>query len=206
MKQYFITAIGTDSGKTLASAILVEALKANYWKPVQCGEPRDTDAVKDLISNTETQFHNEAYFLKKPASPHDAAKEENVEIRIDQIKNNHLTLNTENSTLIIEGAGGLLVPLNDNDFVIDIPQQLDVQVILVADLYLGSINHTLLTINELKRRRLKVAGIIFNGESNPESERIILHHSGYKKLLHILPEKEINKEVVKKYASLLKLG
>ena len=202
---YFVTAIGTDSGKTLASSILCEALKTDYWKPVQCGEPRDTDAVKNLISNTDTQFHAEAYFLKKPASPHDAAKEEGVEIKLDQIKNRHSTLKTKNSTLIIEGAGGVLVPLNDTDFVIDIPQQLDISVILVANLYLGSINHTLLSINELKRRNVKVAGIIFNGEPNLESERIILHHSGYKKLLHIMPEKEVNKEVVRRYAAEFKL-
>lgn len=199
MKQYFITAIGTDSGKTLASAIIVEALKADYWKPVQCGEPRDTDAVKGLVSNSETQFHAEAYFLKKPASPHDAAKEEGIEIDIKKFQTSYSKLPTSN--LIIEGAGGLLVPLNDTDFVIDIPQQLNVPVILVANLYLGSINHTLLTINELKRRKIEVTGIIFNGEPNPESERIILHHSGYKKLLHILPEKEITKKVVKKYAT-----
>lgn len=201
MKQYFITAIGTDSGKTLASAIIVEALKADYWKPVQCGEPRDTDAIKCLISNSETQFHSEAYFLKKPASPHDAAKEEGIEIDIKQIKRYYTSLNPQNPTLIVEGAGGLLVPLNDTDFVIDIPQLLNVSVILVANLYLGSINHTLLTINELERRQVEVAGIIFNGEPNPESERIILHHSGYKKLLHILPEKEITKKVIKKYAT-----
>ena len=205
MKQYFITAIGTDSGKTFVSAILCEALKADYWKPIQCGEPRDTDAVKNLISNTETQFHKEAYFLKKPASPHDAAKEENVEIKIENIKEYHSTLNTQNSTIIIEGAGGLLVPLNDNDFVIDIPEQIGIPIILVANLYLGSINHTLLTINELKRRGVEVAGIVFNGESNPESERIILHHSEYKKLFTVLPEEEVGKEVILKYSILVQI-
>lgn len=193
---YFITAIGTDSGKTIASAILCEALKADYWKAIQCGEPRDTDSVKSLVSNSETKFYTEGYFFKKPASPHDAAKEEGVEIDIKKIK-----IPSTSNNLIIEGAGGLLVPLNDFDFVIDIPQQLAIPIILVANLYLGSINHTLLTINELKRRQIEVAGIIFNGEPNPESERIILHHSGYKKLLHILPEVEISKDIVKKYAT-----
>ena len=203
MKQYFVTAIGTDSGKTVVSAILTEALEADYWKPVQCGEPRDTDAVKNLISISEKKFHNEAYFLKKPASPHDAAKEENVEIEIDEIKKAHSTLNFTNSTLIIEGAGGLMVPLNDNNFVVDIPEALNVPVILVANLYLGSINHTILSINELKRRNIEVAGIVFNGEPNPESERIILHHSGYRKLLHVLPEDKISQSVVRKYAEQL---
>ena len=200
---YFITAIGTDSGKTVASAILCEALKADYWKPIQCGEPRDTDSVKSLISNGNTSFHNEEYFLKKPASPHDAANEEGVEININHIKKTYSELKINNSTLIIEGAGGLLVPLNDNDFLVDIPEQLNIPVILVCNLYLGSISHTLLSINELKRRKINVAGIIFNGESNLESERIILHHSEYKKLLHILPEKVITKEVVRRYAEKL---
>lgn len=200
MNHYFVTAIGTDSGKTVASAILCEALKAGYWKPIQCGEPKDTDSVKKLISNPETQFYPEGYLLNKPASPHDAASEEGVDIDINHILAEYSKISTPGSKLIIEGAGGLLVPINDQDFVIDIPKKLNVPVILVANLYLGSINHTLLSVNELKNRNLEVAGIIFNGESNPESERIILEHSGYKRLLHIFPEKKITQEHIIKYA------
>ena len=198
----FITAIGTDSGKTVVSSIVCEALKADYWKPVQCGEPRDTQTVKEFISNKETIFHQEAYFLKKPASPHDAAKEENIILEIEKVKN--AQPKTSNS-LVIEGAGGLMVPINETEFVVDIPEKLDIPVILVANLYLGSINHTLLTINELKRRNIKVHGIIFNGEPNPESQRIIIKHSGYKELLHILPEEHMNKEIIRKYADMLAL-
>ncbi len=94
----------------------------------------------------------------------------------------------------------VMVPLNDKDFVIDIATKFDAEVILVSNHYLGSINHTMLTIQELKRRNCKVKGIIFNGEVNQESERIILTHSGYKFLLRILPEKEVTQEIVTQYA------
>lgn len=195
---YFITAIDTDSGKTLVSAIVTEAIKADYWKPVQSGEPRDTDTVQKLISNLETKFHSEAYFLQIPASPHASAKAENVEIELDKIQ-----LPQTDNDLVIEGAGGILVPLNDENFVIEIAEKIDCEIILVSNIYLGNINHTLLTINELKRRGVKVKGIIFNGESNPETERIILHHSQYKCLLRIKPESEVTPEIVQKYAQVL---
>lgn len=176
-KRYFITAIGTDSGKTLVSALLCEALEADYWKPVQAGSPTDHDTVKSLVSNPKTQFFPSAYNLQKPASPHDSAQAEGLRIELAKIE----IPKTEN-TLIVEGAGGILVPLNDQDFVIDMLgnwQDSDVEIILVANLYLGSINHTLLSIKELERRKLKVKGIIFNGNTNPESERIITKHSPF---------------------------
>ena len=159
---YFVTAIHTDSGKTLVSAILTEMLEANYWKPIQSGEPKDTDAVKRLVSNSKTQYFEEAYFLKTPASPHASAIIDGVQIELNQI-----VLPDSTSDLVIEGAGGVLVPLNDKDMVIDIASQIDCEVILVSNLYLGSINHTLLTYELLKSRGLKVKGLIFNGESNP---------------------------------------
>jgi dethiobiotin synthetase len=106
--------------------------------------------------------------------------------------------------LIIEGAGGCLVPLNDNEFVIDLARHFEAQVILVADLYLGSINHTLLTWRELSSRKLNVKGIIFNGPSNDESECIILHHTGLRSLLKIKREEKIDKSTVIKYAGFIK--
>ncbi|MEP0368127.1 MAG: dethiobiotin synthase [Cyclobacteriaceae bacterium] len=195
---YFVTAIGTDSGKTVASAILVEALGADYWKPVQAGFPTDTAAVRFLVSNLESTFFPERYLLQTPASPHAAAIIDEVEIRLSDFE-----LPGTFNDLIIEGAGGALVPINDQDYVIDLADKLDAEVVVVADLYLGSINHTLLTVEALKNRKLKVKGIIFNGESNPESERIILQKSGWKKLLHIQKEDQINPETITKYAALL---
>lgn len=198
-KLYFVTATGTDAGKTLVSAILCRALGADYWKPIQCGSPRDSDQISSLLGK-EQVIHPETYDLKMPASPHAASKAEGVEVVLE----NFTLPKTENS-LIIEGAGGLLVPLNDECFVIDLIQYLNVQVILVANLYLGSINHTLLSIEALKARNIHIEGIIFNGESNPESERIILKHSGLRVLLRIEPEPFVNSEVVNKYARLLDL-
>jgi dethiobiotin synthetase len=194
---YFVTAIGTDSGKTIASAILCKALHADYWKPVQAGFPRDADTIKRLVP--DCTIHPETYLLNTPASPHAAAKIDGVHIDLEKFK-----LPKTNNPLIIEGAGGCLVPLNDHDFVIDIPAKLNLQIILVANLYLGSINHTLLTVQLLKQRNLSVTGIIFNGKSNPESERIILKHSGYKTIWHIKEEAEINSDMISAYAEKIK--
>ena len=198
MNNYFVTAIGTDCGKTLVSAILVKFLLADYFKPVQAGFPTDTETVKSLIKDNQSTFHKESYLLQMPASPHAAARAEGIEIKLENI-----ILPKTTNNLVIEGAGGVLVPLNDNDFVIDIAKQFDCKVVLVANLYLGSINHTLLTINELKCRNMNVIGIIFNGEENKESEAIILKHSGYKCLLRINKEENINQETIKKYAQML---
>jgi dethiobiotin synthetase len=194
---YFVTAIGTDSGKTLVSAILTEAFQADYWKPVQSGvEEKDSDTIKMLINNHHSLIHDETYLLKNPMSPHAAAKLDGIQIDLNKIN----LPDTDGNHLIIEGAGGVLVPLNDVDFVIDLAVKFKAQVILVANIYLGSINHSLLTINELKRRNIEVKGIIFNGPSNTETENLILKYSGYKCLLKVLPEKEINQEIVTKYA------
>jgi dethiobiotin synthetase len=195
---YFVTAIDTDSGKTMVSAILCEALQADYWKPVQAGLPRDADTVQKLVSNNTTIFP-EAYLLKTPASPHAAAALDGITIKLSGF----IVPPTKND-LVIEGAGGCLVPLNDTDFVIDLAAKVADAVILVADLYLGSINHTLLTVEALRKRNVRVKGIIFNGQPNPESERIILHHSGLRCLLRITREETIDQNTVKRYADLLK--
>lgn len=194
---YFVTAIGTDSGKTITSAILCEALAADYWKPIQAGFPKDSDTVKSL--SEKTIIHKEAFVLNTPASPHAAARIDGVEIKLAEI----LAPNTDRD-LVIEGAGGCLVPVNDHEFVIDICSYINCRIILVSNLYLGSINHTLLTVNLLKQRKYNVHGIIFNGPSNPASEEIILKHSGYIPLLHIPQEPIMTSELIKKYASVLK--
>jgi len=190
--RYFVTAIGTDSGKTLASAVLAEAFKADYWKPVQAGFPRDTQTVQSLISNTETQFYPEKYLLKTPASPHYAAQLDGIQISLDD-----MVLPTYMRPIIVEGAGGVLVPLNHTDFVIDIPQRLQIPILLVANLYLGSINHTLLAIREIQARNLPIAGIIFNGEPNEASEKIILHHTHLKVFFRIPKLLHVNKQQIR---------
>jgi len=193
---YFVTAIGTDSGKTVVSAILTKALQADYWKPIQAGFPRDSDTVKDLLNNNYSVVWDEAYLLQSPMSPHAAAKIDGVKIDL----NNILLPEKRIEDLVIEGAGGVLVPLNEKDVVIDIAVKFKAEVILVVNTYLGCINHTLLSAAELKRRNIKVKGIIFNGEPNEETENIILHHTGYKCLLKVKREQEITQEVISHYA------
>lgn len=193
----FITGIGTEVGKTIASSILAEALKADYWKPIQAGEldNSDTHKVKSLISNSTTKFHEEAYKLKEAMSPHAAAERENVTINISEIS----VPKTENH-LIIEGAGGLLVPLNNTDCILDMIPKTNAEVIIVSRHYLGSINHTLLSIQALKDRNIPIKGIIFSGNENKDTESIILKMSGIKFLFRINEEKEFNKEIIKKYS------
>lgn len=197
---YFVTAIGTDCGKTLVSAILCEALKADYWKPVQAGLPRDADTVRGLVTNRQTVIHPETYLLKTPASPHAAARIDSVNIKLNSFK-----LPPTNRTLVIEGAGGCLVPLNDQDFVVDLIAQTGGQVVVVSNYYLGSINHTLLTAALLREKNIPVAGIIFNGKENVASREIILRHTRYKVLLEIDQESKVDAATVTKYANRLTL-
>jgi dethiobiotin synthetase len=196
---YFVTAIGTDCGKTLFSAVLCEALRADYWKPVQAGLPRDADTVKSLLTNEDSKIHPETYLLNTPASPHAAAKRDHVRINLKNF-NEPVT----SRDLVIEGAGGCLVPLNDEDFVIDLAKTFKAEIILVSNLYLGSINHTLLSADYLKRNSLPVKGIVFNGDSNPDSEEIILKHTSYRCLLRMRKEAVLNKDTVLSYAKELK--
>ncbi|MBD3748870.1 MAG: dethiobiotin synthase [Sphingobacteriales bacterium] len=193
IKTFFVTGIGTEIGKTIISAILVEKLKADYWKPIQSGDLDHSDSLKvqKLVSNTKSVFHPEAYRLTQPYSPHYSAELDHIEIVMDKIKKPA----TENH-LIIEGAGGLMVPLNQNDLMIDLIKKLDYPVILVSKNYLGSINHTLLSVEALKNRNITIEGIIFNGEPNASTEKIILKMSGLKSLGHVLPISEINQETI----------
>jgi dethiobiotin synthetase len=196
---YFVTAIGTDSGKTLVSAILCKALQADYWKPVQAGYPTDSETVKSFLRDTNSKIHTETYVLKTPASPHAAAALENIKISL-----NDFVIPNHERDLIIEGAGGCLVPLNNTDFVIDMANKFKAEVVLVSNLYLGSINHTLLSWEAIKRRGLPIKGIIFNGNHNSESERIILHHTGLHFLLHVEQEDFLDETVIEKYSKKLK--
>jgi dethiobiotin synthetase len=192
----FVTGIGTDVGKTVASAILTEALEADYWKPVQAGDLdwSDTHKVKSQISNATSQFHPNAYALNTPASPHYAAAVDGITIDlkkiIEPITSNHL---------VIEGAGGVLVPLNDTDFVMDLIQP-DYKVIVVSRHYLGSINHSLLTIEALKNRGIEVAGIIFSGDENKATETIIFNKTNAKYIGRIDNEPYFDQNVIRYYA------
>ncbi|MGB8704565.1 MAG: dethiobiotin synthase [Gillisia sp.] len=195
-KTYFVTGIGTEVGKTVAAAIVTETLKADYWKPIQAGDldKSDTHKVKYLVSNKNTVFHPNAFQLNTPMSPHAAAEIDGVKIEAQKIERP----NTENN-LVIEGAGGILVPLNDTETILDLIRP-DDEVILVSRHYLGSINHTLLSVEMLKQRNLKIAGIIFNGDKHPSTEDIILKISGLTCIGRIENEPYFDENVVKEYA------
>jgi len=195
----FVTGIGTDVGKTIVSAILTEALGADYWKPIQAGELETGDAhtVANLLSNSKTTIHPNTYALKTPMSPHAAAAIDRVTIDIKEIK----TPKTKND-LVIEGAGGLLVPLNDSETILDLIQP-DYKVIVVSRHYLGSINHTLMTIQLLQQKGFDIA-VMFNGAENKTSEGIIEKMTGVTVLGRIDDEPYFDKNVVKEYAEKFK--
>lgn len=197
MRKIFVTGIGTDVGKTVVSAILTEAFRADYWKPVQTGSFFSTDSVKvqKWISNELTHVHPEAYSLKQYMSPHAAAELEGVHIEMKSIRLPETTNN-----LVIEGAGGLMVPLNSTEFIIDLIAKLDAEAVLVIQNYLGSINHSLLSIDALKHRNIKIMGLVFNGPPHKLSEDIILTYSGLPMLGRVAKEAEITREVISRYA------
>ena len=196
----FITGISTDVGKTITSAIIVEALEADYWKPIQAGDLDNSDShkVKSQVSNSKSQFYPNAYQLNTPASPHLAAEIDGITIDLKQINepktNNHL---------VIEGAGGIFVPLNERDLIIDLIQS-DYKVIIVSRHYLGSINHTLLTIEAIKNRGFEVAGIIFSGSENKSTEDLILNKTGIKCIGRIDEEPYFDQNVISEYADLFR--
>ena len=169
----FITGIGTGVGKTIVSAVLVEKLKADYWKPIQSGDldNSDTSLVRTLVSNNISKFHPEAYRLTQAYSPHKSAALDGI--RIDP---ENIIQPETNNQLIIEGAGGLMVPLNENFLMIDLIKKLDAEVFLVSKNYLGSINHTLMSVGILKSNGITLSRIIFSGEQDHDSEEIIRKH------------------------------
>ncbi|MBX9732954.1 MAG: dethiobiotin synthase [Chitinophagaceae bacterium] len=185
---YFITGIGTDVGKTVVSAILAEALGAHYWKPVQAGYAAgtDTERVQSLISNKACVFYKEAYKLKLPASPHIAAREEQINIEMMKLLQAYEQVKEKcgNHDLLIEGAGGLLVPLSEQLLVADLIKLLRVKVVLVSRNYLGSINHSLLTAAFCRSNDIPVAGWIFT-DTYMDYEEEIVKWSGYPKIMNV---------------------
>lgn len=192
----FITGIGTDVGKTIASSIITEALEADYWKPIQAGDLDNSDShkIQRYISNDTTIIHENSYKLNTPASPHLAANIDGITIDLKKISEPK----TKNH-LVIEGAGGILVPLNDTHCIIDLIQK-DYKVIIVSLHYLGSINHTLLTFEALNSRNIKVAGIIFSGDENQATESIILQKTGANFIGRIENEPYFDQNVISYYA------
>lgn len=198
MGRYFITGIGTGVGKTFVSAVLTEALMADYWKPVQCGiaDGTDKERVESLISNSTSVLHKESYCFQEPASPHLAAGLENIKIKMDGFQ-----IPESGEHLIIEGAGGLLVPLNEDAFVIDLAREFEAEVILVVRSYLGCINHSLLSIDYLVKNDFPVKGIVLIGNFDKAVRSVIVNYSELPVLAEMPELSEITKEVVLNQAS-----
>ncbi|KAB8151394.1 dethiobiotin synthase [Kordia sp. TARA_039_SRF] len=198
-QKIFVTGISTEVGKTVASAIITEALEADYWKPVQAGDLENSDShkIEKYISNTKTKIHPNSYALNTPMSPHASAAIDNLTIKVEEIQEP----STKNH-LVIEGAGGILVPLNDEHTILDIIKS-EYHVIVVSRHYLGSINHTLLTVNLLKEKGFKVS-IIFSGEQHPTTENIIEKMTNVPIIGRIDEEPYIDQNVIREYAELFK--
>ena len=192
-QQYIVTGIGTDVGKTVISAILSEALKATYWKPIQAGDLDNSDSIK--VNNWTTDkvtVLEEKFRLNSPMSPHAAAAIDGVEIQITDIQKPELEGN-----LILEGAGGIMVPINEKgDTYLDVFEQLNLPIIIVSRNYLGSINHSLMTIEMIQNRGIEIKGVIFSGPSNEATENIILSKTKTKCLARIPEANEVNKAFI----------
>jgi dethiobiotin synthetase len=233
MKPIFITGIGTGIGKTLVSSIITMALDADYWKPVQAGYAAGTDSkvVRELI-NSQLNIHQESYMLKLAASPHIAAREEGIRIELDKIEDDFLKIqkskrvslresitrqnssthtNTESlqpsdqadGYLVIEGAGGLLSPLNEQEFTTDLIQRIHARVVLVSRNYLGSINHSLLTALACRNNRLDIVGWIFN-DQYLEYEEEIANWSGFPRIASVPFSNEIDHNFIRKQAGIIR--
>jgi dethiobiotin synthetase len=197
VQQYIVTGIGTDIGKTVVSAILSEALKATYWKPIQAGDLDNSDSIKvnRWTSNNVTVLE-EKFRLNSPMSPHAAATIDGISIQINDIQKPELKRN-----LIIEGAGGIMVPINENgDTYLDVFEELNLPVIIVSRNYLGSINHSLMTIEMIQNRGIEIKGIIFSGPTNEATENIILSKTKTICLARIPEADEINSEFIRDQA------
>jgi dethiobiotin synthetase len=192
-----IAGIHTGIGKTVCSAIITEALHYDYWKPVQAGELDATDSmfIQQHISNNATKIHPEAYRLKLAASPHWAADEEGLTIKIDELK-----IPVPDQGLVIETAGGLMSPLNKTETNLDLIKKFSYPIILVCSDYLGSINHSLLTIEVLKEHGVKIMGLVFSGQEVKTTRAYITSYSRIPILFSIPFFEQLNRQHISSFA------
>ena len=173
-RSYWITGTDTDVGKSVVSAMLVTAMESSYWKPVQSGtlSGTDTEFVERVSGLTKDHFIPEVYKTTQPLSPHLSARIDDITIEMDAFHKPDVSV-IKNDTLVMEGAGGVLVPLNSENFVIDLIKQISAPVIIVCRSALGTINHSLATIEVLRSRNIPIKGFIMNGPKNIENERAV---------------------------------
>ena len=196
-KGLFVTGTGTGVGKTLASLGFCLHFKASYWKPIQTGQPGDSDFIKQFLP--KNRIHPGSYELKNPLSPNQAGEKENITIDLKKISI------PQNSFLIVEGIGGVYVPLNDKDNVMDLMKKIDLPLIVVADSRLGTLNHSLLTLEALKNRNFEIAGVILSGPVHYANKRDIEKFGQIPVILEIPPLLEITKAALKNLFKNLKL-
>ena len=200
-KKFIVTGIGTDIGKTVVSAIIAQSLDAFYWKPIQAGELENSDSIKvqNWTSDSVTILQ-EKFRLSQPMSPHAAAEIDGVEIAKEAFQ-----LPLVEGNLVVEGAGGLMVPLNQKGLLlIELFEEWNLPVIVVSRHYVGSINHTLLTVEALKNRKINIEGIVFVGDENKATESFILNYTDLKMITRSPLTSEVNTEFIQNQARILK--
>jgi dethiobiotin synthetase len=195
--RYWIAGTDTDVGKTLVSAVVVQGLQSSYWKPIQSGimDGTDTGYVQKLTGLKKDHFIPEVYKFKQPLSPHLAARLDGGEVHTDSIFAPDPAL-IKNGSLVIEGAGGLLVPLNGDSLMIDLMKQIEAPVILVCRSSLGTINHSLLSIRVLKEYGFNIMGFVMNGPENLENEKAVIKYGQIEHLGSIPHLKSLTREVL----------
>ncbi|HYW36022.1 MAG TPA: dethiobiotin synthase [Balneolaceae bacterium] len=194
--ELFVTGTDTGIGKTVVSAMLTAGLNATYWKPVQSGLEGETDtrAVKRLTELPASHFKPETYRLSEPLSPHASAQIDGVTIDMSDFKIPDYSTNH----LIIEGAGGVLVPMNDDSMMIDLMAQLNIPALVVARSELGTLNHTFLTLEALRKRHIPILGVIMNGPKNESNRKAIENYGNIDVLAEIKPMDEVNAQFLTK--------
>jgi len=190
--EIFVTGTDTGIGKTVVSALLTQGLKATYWKPIQSGlqEETDTQALKRLTGLPEHHFKEEAYRLNEPLSPHASAAIDDVEITMNAFS----IPDYATDHLIVEGAGGLMVPMNDTAMIIDLIKALEIPVLLVARSELGTLNHTFLSLEALRKRGIPIIGVIMNGPKNRSNRKAIEKYGQIEVLTEIDQIDDINSQ------------
>lgn len=191
MRGVFVTGTDTGVGKTLVSAWLVHHWNADYWKPVQTGAAEDDDSATIARLAPKARIHPPAYVFQAPLSPHEAARREHARIDLSA-----LVAPVTDNVIVVEGAGGVMVPLNELALTVDFMERLKFQAVVVARTGLGTINHTLLTLDQLRRRRIPVLGVVMNGQKNPANRQAIEQFGGVPVLAEIQPLFAVTEKVV----------
>lgn len=194
-EQIFITGTDTGIGKTVVSTILTLGLNALYWKPIQSGLdfPTDTDWVRRNTGLPERHFAPETYRLTQPLSPHESARLDHVQIELDQFV---MPEQEGFPHLVVEGAGGIMVPINEKEYLFHLAKQFDLPVVLVAKSGLGTINHTLLSIEKLKSEGLAIFGVVLNGPKNEKNREAIEFYGKVKVIGELGPLANFQKETL----------